>query len=330
MARCRRDGSFSQAPRERRPLISKAISPAFCIGCLILIGVGAQPAVCQDTIPRVNVASEPSPLTEGTLGWLQAWPSPGATVTGGEAAGEPIHFERSADSGLRALVGVPIESGDSLEISLFVQRDDRTDTARAYIAVRRGGYPQEMLAVAPAFVRPDSAAAARIQSEIARSRQVSRESQERPRIWQGPFHLPRPSRITSHFGAARVFNGEVRNRHLGTDFAGAIGAPVRSAGRGVVALVANFYLAGRAVYVDHGAGLVTAYFHLSRTFVAEGDTVVVGQRIGAVGQTGRVTGPHLHWVARYGAISVDPMSLLHLQKMAAPNTSKRSRQTGGR
>jgi murein DD-endopeptidase MepM/ murein hydrolase activator NlpD len=79
-----------------------------------------------------------------------------------------------------------------------------------------------------------------------------------------------------------------------------------------VALVADFYLAGRAVYIDHGGGLVTAYFHLSRAEVAEGDTVTAGQRIGAVGRSGRVTGPHLHWVARYGVISVDPMSLLKL------------------
>jgi murein DD-endopeptidase MepM/ murein hydrolase activator NlpD len=167
--------------------------------------------------------------------------------------------------------------------------------------------------VAPAFVRPDSAAAARIQSEIAKSRQVSRRSQESARLWKGPFRLPRTSRITSPFGTARVFNGEVQSRHLGTDFAGAVGAPVRAAGRGVVALVADFYLAGRAIYIDHGAGLVTAYFHLSRTDVRNGQRVVAGQRIGAVGRSGRVTGPHLHWVARYGAISVDPMSLLQLK-----------------
>jgi murein DD-endopeptidase MepM/ murein hydrolase activator NlpD len=83
----------------------------------------------------------------------------------------------------------------------------------------------------------------------------------------------------------------------------------------VVALVANFYLAGRAIYIDHGAGLVTAYFHLSRADVRQGQRVVAGQLIGAVGRSGRVTGPHLHWVARYGAISVDPMSLLELEKI---------------
>ena len=68
------------------------------------------------------------------------------------------------------------------------------------------------------------------------------------------------------------------------------------------------------VYVDHGQGLVTGYFHLSRVEVAEGDTVARGQIIGRVGRSGRVTGPHLHWIARYGHITVDPMSLLRLRE----------------
>ena len=96
---------------------------------------------------------------------------------------------------------------------------------------------------------------------------------------------------------------------MGTDFAGAVGTPVVAPARGVVALVADFYLAGRAVYLDHGAGLVTGYFHLSQADVQQGDTVKAGQRIGAVGRSGRVTGPHLHWIMRYGTISVDPMSM---------------------
>jgi murein DD-endopeptidase MepM/ murein hydrolase activator NlpD len=110
---------------------------------------------------------------------------------------------------------------------------------------------------------------------------------------------------------------------MGTDFAGAIGAPVRAAGRGVVALVADFYLAGRAIYIDHGAGLVTAYFHLSKAEVRQGQMVNRGQRIGLVGRSGRVTGPHLHWVARYGTVSVDPLSLLGLEPTSSHPNGKR-------
>jgi murein DD-endopeptidase MepM/ murein hydrolase activator NlpD len=111
-----------------------------------------------------------------------------------------------------------------------------------------------------------------------------------------------------------VLNGEVQSRHLGTDFAGKVGAPVRAANAGIVALVADFYLAGTVVYLDHGEGIVTGYFHLSKALVATGDTVTRGQIIGRVGQSGRVTGPHLHWIARYGRLTVDPMSLLKLRE----------------
>ena len=284
------------------------------LAAVLLLACQALPVHGQDSIPRVTLGSEPTPLTEGRLGWLLVRSDGPARVSGGEAAGEPIHFEESGAGTYRGLVGVPIEAGDSLRVTLFVAQEGRTDTLLEAIGVRQAGYPREMLAVAPAFAKPNKAAAERIQRENARSRQVSRASRAHPRLWDGPFQLPRSTRITSGFGAARVYNGEVRSRHTGTDFAGAVGTPVGAAGRGVVAMVADFYLAGRAIYVDHGAGLVTAYFHLSRVDVAEGDTVVAGQRIGGVGQSGRVTGPHLHWVARYGTISVDPMSLLELHQ----------------
>ena len=284
------------------------------LAAAVLVAGFAPPVRAQDSSLTVTLGSEPPTLTDGRLGWLLVRVAGPERVTGGEAAGEPLHFEQIGDSAYRGIVAVPVEVGDSLRVRLFLAREERTDTLLEAIAVRQAGYPRETISVAPAFARPNKAAAARIQRENARSRQVSRASRDRPRLWEGPFRLPRSSRITSGFGAARVYNGEVRSRHTGTDFAGAVGAPVSAAGRGVVAMVADFYLAGRAVYIDHGAGLVTAYFHLSTADVAEGDTVAAGQRIGAVGQSGRVTGPHLHWVARYGTISVDPLSLLELVK----------------
>jgi Peptidase family M23 len=286
---------------------------ATALCCLSAGSVYAQDSlqVSPDSLPRFSIDAQTG-LTEGSLGWIRVTPAAGVTLTGGEAAGEPLHFEPGGENSLRALVGVPVEVGDSFGVSLFLHGPDWSDTAMAYLPVRRSGYPSEVLKVAPGFVKPDSAAAARIQSEILKSREVSRRSQSRTRLWAGPFRLPRTSRITSPFGTARVFNGEVQSRHLGTDFAGAVGEPVVAAGRGIVALVANFYLAGGTIYLDHGGGLVTAYFHLSRAYVRQGQMVRAGQRIGAVGRSGRVTGPHLHWVARYGTISVDPMTLLQI------------------
>ena len=96
---------------------------------------------------------------------------------------------------------------------------------------------------------------------------------------------------------------------MGTDYAGAVGAPVRATNRGVVRLLGTFYLGGNVIYLDHGEGIVTAYLHLSKQLVAVGDTVEQGGVIGHVGASGRVTGPHLHFIARYGAITVNPGSL---------------------
>jgi murein DD-endopeptidase MepM/ murein hydrolase activator NlpD len=97
---------------------------------------------------------------------------------------------------------------------------------------------------------------------------------------------------------------------MGLDLQGTRGDTVVASAAGTVALVEPFLLAGNIVYLNHGGGLLSAYFHLSRQLVAVGDTVRAGDPIGLVGATGRVTGPHLHWVVRYGRTSVDPRSLL--------------------
>jgi murein DD-endopeptidase MepM/ murein hydrolase activator NlpD len=231
----------------------------------------------------------------------------------GRAADEPLHLHRTDAGGFTAVIGVPIEGPDSLVVMLF-PAGAGGDSVAATIPVSGGAYRSERLHVAEEYAKPDTAAQRRIGEEIAQARTISREAHLTPRLWSQAFTPPRAGRVTSPFGTARMLNGEVQSRHFGTDFAGAVGAPVRAANAGVVALVGNFYLAGTVVYVDHGEGLVTGYFHLSRAEVATGDTVARGQIIGRVGQSGRVTGPHLHWIARYGNITVDPMSLLKLRK----------------
>jgi len=164
------------------------------------------------------------------------------------------------------------------------------------------------------FTRPmDSATAARVDRENELAREIGRKSQATPRLWTLSFLRPRDSKVTSRFGSGRLFNGRVQSSHLGIDYRGAMGDAIHAANRGVVALVANFFLAGNVVYIDHGDGIVTGYFHMSQPEVAVGDTVERGQEIGLVGATGRVTGPHLHWSARFGAITIDPGDLLRLK-----------------
>ena len=290
-------------------------------------------AIAATLAPRVeslDVGVSPAKPVQGSLIRLRVRPldstgtviSPdsfGIGVTG-TLAGEPLHFEADGDSGFVAYAGIPVDAPDSTRVIVAVNGDSgavRADTVQ--IAVAPGAFRMEKLTVAPKFGRaPDSALAARMARESRMAQAVSAASHDTPRLWEPPFVRPRPGRITSGFGNGREFNGVVQSRHTGTDFAGAIGAPVRAANRGVVAMVVDFHLAGNAIYVDHGAGLVTAYFHLSRADVAKGDTVDRGQVIGRVGATGRVTGPHLHWIARYGGISVNPVSLFAFGEVAAP------------
>jgi murein DD-endopeptidase MepM/ murein hydrolase activator NlpD len=262
-----------------------------------------------------EISWQPDSLVQGSIMRLGVRPSSGETIVevSSVAAGQPLHFEADSTGVFWALAGLPIDAPEQLSIDLVLGHPDRSDTVAVTLPVSRLNAPMERLKVAPEFARPlDSVLAARVQGERARARRVSRKSHQTPRHWYGPFVRPRDSRVTGQFGRGRLYNGQVTGRHMGVDLAGKLGDPVYAANDGVVALVADFYYAGRAVYLDHGTGLVTAYFHLSNADVLQGDLVSKGQQIGTVGASGRVTGPHLHWVARYGTISVDAESLLEL------------------
>jgi len=236
----------------------------------------------------------------------------------GTMAGEPLHFVAAGRGVWRALGAVPVDGEDSLWARVVIRRAsgalEATRTALALEALPAPSVTTSpQLAVPERFTRPlDAATQARIARENARARAVGSRAHESPPRWTSAFQKPRTSRVTSQFGTGRAFNGAVASRHLGVDFAGAVGAPIKAANRGVVALVDTFFLAGRVVYIDHGGGLVTGYFHMSEPLVSKGDTVSRGQTIGRVGATGRVTGPHLHWTARYGTLTVDPLDLVAL------------------
>lgn len=281
---------------------------------LLLLLVVASTAAAQSSPRLVATPARPQP---GAIVRLSVtMPASRDSVTGvrGVLAGEPLHFVRSSAS-WRAIGGVPTDAEGNVSARAYVTRaSGRVDTVRAAMVLPRIPKPKaEPLAVDSSFSKPmDTATANRIARENAKAREVGRRAHEHPAMWTASFLRPRSSRVTSVFGSGRVFNGAVTSRHLGVDYAGAVGEPILAANRGVVALVDTFFLAGRVVYVDHGGGVVTGYFHMSEPLVAVGDTVRRGQLIGRVGRTGRVTGPHLHWNARYGTVTVNPGDLLTL------------------
>jgi len=273
----------------------------FC--CVHADRMMAQGSECPDASAFEVVPAVPR---AGTLFRVRL-PGPATGVTTARVAAEPLHFA-SDSAGASAFAAVPIDSVTGVSMAVLCVDGSRRDIR---IQTRDGDYPLERLTVAPRFgAPPDSALRERQRREAARAAAVSRASHQTPRLFTDAFLPPRASRITSGFGGGRTFNGAVTSRHMGTDYQGAVGAPVRAANRGVVRIVDAFYLGGNVVYLDHGAGLVTAYLHLSKQRVAVGDTVQRGDVIGEVGATGRVTGPHLHLIVRYGNITVDPESVL--------------------
>lgn len=128
------------------------------------------------------------------------------------------------------------------------------------------------------------------------------------RLWSGPFRLPTAGEFSDPFGTRRSFNGgPVTSYHTGTDIAADEGTPVVAANRGVVAYAGPLPIRGNAVIIDHGGGVFSSYNHLASVQVTQGQTVAVGEAIGAVGSTGLSTGPHLHWEMIVHGTYVDPL-----------------------
>jgi murein DD-endopeptidase MepM/ murein hydrolase activator NlpD len=247
--------------------------------------------------------------------------------------GEPLHFDRDTTGTFVAYAGVPVDAHGTPSLNIAIERaGGGIDSLEVKIPVTSYAFGSENLSVDSRFTdKPDSALAARIAHEADAIRQAWLTTHQTPRLWREAFQRPRPSRITDVFGTRREFNGVTQSRHLGTDFNGSVGSTIRAANAGVVGLVGDYYFSGNIVVINHGGGIATAYLHMSKVLVTVGDTVTRGQLIGLVGSTGRVTGPHLHWIAKYGTISLNPMSLLSLtadpQKPAPPRPRAARRPT---
>ncbi|MBL4620368.1 MAG: M23 family metallopeptidase, partial [Marinicaulis sp.] len=125
--------------------------------------------------------------------------------------------------------------------------------------------------------------------------------------WAGGFDWPVTGRISGVFGSQRILNGEPKRPHSGVDVAAVTGTPVRAPASGIVTLAeGDMYFEGGLVLLDHGHWLESAFLHMSRIDVVPGQRIEKGDIIGAVGATGRVTGPHLHWSMKWAGMLVDP------------------------
>lgn len=242
---------------------------------------------------RLDIRATGLPSTVTVAGFGKVWPA--ASV---------------GDGRFLALVGIDLDTPAGPHTLTVTARAGATVVSHDEpVVVEAKPFPTRNLKVAPRFVNPPPSARARIDRERRQLGALFGSVTPAP-MWQGAFRRPIESVVISGFGVRSVYNGEPRAPHGGADFASPTGTPVLAPGGGRVVLAASLYYTGDSVVVDHGLGLVSLFAHLSRIDVKVGDEVTAGDRIGLVGATGRVTGPHLHWTVRLNGARVDPLSVI--------------------
>lgn len=237
--------------------------------------------------------------------------SQGALVFGKVPAGSQVRYGERA---LRVsaygtvVLGVGRDETGPLQVRVTTP-SGRAETASIVVTPR--DWPVENVnGVPPKTVNPPPDIAARIQREQAQVTAARARDDDRTDFAQS-FIWPVQGRISGRFGNARVYNGQPGSGHSGMDIAAPNGTPVKAPAAGVVTFAGpDLYLTGGTLLLDHGYGVSSNFLHLSRIDVKVGERVQQGQIIGAVGATGRATGPHLHWGMNWFDVRIDPLLVL--------------------
>ncbi len=234
--------------------------------------------------------------------------APAVTVDGNRAM-----VLRDAEGWL-AVVGIPLSAPTGPRDLVVREGGERRELS---FPVGAKIYARQALTVAPSKVDLSARDLARVSAERLRiEHTLERFSDTAPQSLR--FPAPVPGVRSSSFGMRRIFNGEARNPHTGMDIAAAQGTPVLSPIAGTVIDIGEFFFNGNTVFVDHGRGLISMYCHLSAIGVRPGQRVAAGARLGAVGMTGRATGPHLHFGLALNRVWVDPALFLPEAVSAPP------------
>lgn len=281
-----------------------AVLQALAGALLIAAGAAADPALPRSHAVPGGVALVQVPALRESALSAQPEVSPAPRAYLGDA---PVMLLPRAAKGWLAIVGLPLTQATGpaqIRVEGLPQ-----GTINLQFAVLPAHYRTQRLTVPPAQVDLSAADLARVSAE-----------HDRIHAAVAAFSAPLPATLrlappiggprSSSFGLRRFFNGAARDPHSGMDIAAALGEPVKAAASGTVNDTGNYFFNGNTVLIDHGGGLITMYCHLSRIDVKIGQQVVVGEIIGAVGSTGRVTGPHLHFGVALNRAFVDPALFL--------------------
>lgn len=205
------------------------------------------------------------------------------------------------------LISFGRDSAGTMELAITNTRGSRVESIqvadREFKIERIDGLPKRK-------VTPDPKAIARIGKEKQEINAARKETSAQPYYLTG-FQWPATGRISGVYGSQRILNGKPRRPHYGTDIAAPTGTRIRAVAPGRVVFVhTGMFFNGKTVLIDHGLGLRSIYIHLSETFVSAGQHVDLNTEIGAIGQTGRATGPHLHFGMTHGTTPIDPEIVL--------------------
>lgn len=234
---------------------------------------------------------------------------PGDTVPGTVTyEGRRTPVLRAGD-GWVAIVGIPLAAEPGAHVATLRPGGGQAPRELAFDVVAKAYAEQRLKIANDRQVNPSAEDLERIASERRRiDAALEQYTAERaPELAMAP---PLSGRRSSSFGLRRFFNDQPRNPHSGMDIAAQAGTPVLSPAAGRVIDAGDFFFNGNTVFLDHGQGVVTMYCHLSRIDVSPGDELDAGVRLGLVGATGRVTGPHLHWGVAVNRALVDPALFL--------------------
>jgi murein DD-endopeptidase MepM/ murein hydrolase activator NlpD len=179
------------------------------------------------------------------------------------------------------------------------------------VEVQEKIFPVEELTLPEGMVTPPEEVLERIARERKAAAEVYRTSAPQA-VWRPPFAVPTDGTPSGNFGKRRILNGQPKSPHSGVDYKAARGTEVKAVAKGEIRMAEELYYSGKTILIDHGAGLVSQYFHLDSLNVRRGEMVERGATIGLVGATGRVTGPHLHFGIRLYGMRSDPSLLWEL------------------
>ena len=289
-------------------MLNNKISKMFILAVLMLFIISANRVFAAEVIltspvrvgvgnPFTVMVSVEDPPESGVLLWREAK--------------VPLDFGKEGDMYVAlAMLGTEADEAAGAFCPLKVQVTARGRKMKLLKEVRLAAveYPVQHLSLPENMVTPPKDVMDRINREAAMVKKALEQSRPE-RMWEIPFHPPLRGAVTSPYGTKRTMNKTAKGFHKGVDLRAAVGTPVVAPSRGVVALADDLYFAGKCVYIDHGNGVFSVMMHLSEISVKAGDIVKTGDLVGKTGQSGRVTGPHLHFGVRVQGKWVNPLPL---------------------